>query len=197
VAGLGVCYSGPPGGAERALAPIRRLGTPLVDAVQPVDYVALQRSGDVDDPRARSFYLKSGFVPDIPPGLVTAIVEGVEGHPARTTMVAFQSGGGAIGRVPNDATAFPHRDAAGNLLLGVDWAFGEDPAEHVAWIRQFWARLEPFTQGFYSNDGDPEAYAPGSVIANWRGNYARLVELKNRYDAKNLFRLNANVQPTV
>ena len=71
------------------------------------------------------------------------------------------------------------------------------PYEHIAWIRQFWTRLEPFTQGFYSNDGAPEAYTPDSIATNYRENYARLVEAKNRYDPTNLFRLNANVQPTV
>ena len=78
----------------------------------------------------------------------------------------------------------------------MDWAVGDDPAEHIAWIRQFWTQLEPFTQGFYSNDGDEEAYAPDSIVASYRENHARLVEVKNRYDPTNLFRLNANVQPT-
>ncbi len=195
--GFGVCYSGPEGEAERALAPIRRLGAPLVDGVQAVDYVALQRSGDSNDPRARAGYLKSGFIRELTEGMITTIVEGLEGHAARSTVVAVQQSGGAIGRVASDATAFSHRDANGNLLLGVDWAFGNDPAEHVAWIKQFWTGLEPFTHGFYSNDADLDAHAPASVSANYRGNYGRLVEIKNKYDPNNLFRLNANVQPTV
>ncbi len=195
--GFGVCYSGPESAADRALAPIRRLGRPLVDGIQAIDYVALQRSGDIDDPRARAWYLKSGFVPEMSAGLVTAIVEGLEGHPSRTTIILFQQGGAAIGRVPNDATAFSHRDAAGSLMLGLDWSFVDDPTEHVTWIKQFWTQLEPFTRGFYVNDGDPDAYVTDKVIATYRGNYDRLVEIKNRYDPGNLFRLNANVQPTV
>jgi len=198
VVGFGVCYSGPESAAERVLAPIRRLGTPVVDGIQAIDYVALQRSGDIDDPRARAWYLKGGFVPEVPAGLITAIVEGLEGHPSRTTNILYQQSGGAIGRVANDATAFSHRDAAGYLMLGLDWGFVDDPTEHVTWIKQFWTRLEPFTQGFYVNDGDPDAYArPASVHANYRGNYDRLVEIKNKYDPTNLFRLNANVQPTM
>ncbi len=196
VVGIAVCYSGSENEAERVLAPIRRLGTPLVDGVQAMDYVALQRSGDTDDPRARASYLKSGFIPDFPADLVSAVLEGFEGHPGRTTQVFYHQSGGAISRVTNNATAFAHRDAAGNLLALIDWTFGDDPTEHIAWLRKYWAGLEPFTQGFYTNDMGIDATA-ATVNANYRGNYNRLVQVKNKYDPGNLFRLNANVQPTV
>jgi FAD/FMN-containing dehydrogenase len=194
VVGFGVCWSGPAGQAERALAPIRRLGTPLAD-VQAMDYVALQKSGDISDPRARASYLKSGFLPVLTPDLITAIVDGFEGHPTRSTIMFIQPGGGAIGRVSNDATAFPHRDALGNIGVGVDWPAGDDPDVHVAWIREFWTRIEPFTRGFYSNDGAPDMYTESAVARNYRGNLERLVGIKRRYDPDNLFRLNANIQP--
>src|SRR5688500_1307432 len=69
IAMFDVCYSGPPARAERVLAPLRDLGTPLADAVAPMDYVTVQRSGDIDDPRAEGSYLKSGFVAAIPADL--------------------------------------------------------------------------------------------------------------------------------
>ncbi len=195
MAGFGVCYSGSESEAERVLAPVRRLGSPLVDGIQAMDYVALQRSGDTDDPRARAMYLKSGFVPGFTPGLASAIVEGFEGHPARTSILAYVQSGGAIGRVANDATSFSHRDSAGNLLGIIDWRFGDDPTDHIAWLRKYWATLQPFTQGFYTNDVAADASAM-AINANYRENYPRLVALKNKYDPANLFRLNANVQPT-
>lgn len=197
--GFRVCYSGPENSAEQVLGPIRRLGnSPIVDTVRSMDYVALQKSGDIDDPRARASYLKSGFVSDIPSGLVDAIVDGLQGHPDRLTHLGFQQGGGHIGQVPNDATAFSQRDSIANMLLTVEWAEGEDPSPHVEWIRSFWTSLEPYTQGFYVNDGDPDAYDPeGFVNRSFRENYPRLVEIKNRYDPRNLFRLNANVAPSV
>jgi FAD/FMN-containing dehydrogenase len=190
-----VCYSGPAANADRVLAPIRRRN-PVVDGVEPMDYVALQRSGDTDDPRARATYLKSAFVPRFPPDLITAMVEGLEPHPARTTVGYMQQSGGQIGRVANDATAFSHRDSAGNLLGIVDWAYGTDPDEHIAYIRSYWSEIEAFAQGFYANDVNEDMSA-ATVSANYRGNHARLVQLKNKYDPTNLFRLNANVEPTV
>ena len=194
--GFFACWSGPENEAERVLAPIRGIGTPLSDGIQAVDYVALQRSGDTDDPRARGSYLKSGFISDIPADLISAILEGFEGRPGRLTEVFFQQSGGAIGRVANDATAFSHRDVAGNLLAAVAWRQGDDPSEHIRWIKQYWTHLQPYTRGFYANDLEVDAGA-AAINANYRENYARLVSLKNKYDPGNLFRLNANVQPTV
>lgn len=194
--GFFACWSGPEAEAERALAPIYGIGTPVSDGIEAVDYVALQRSGDIDDPRARASYLKSGFILDMPADLISAIVEGIEGHPARSTAVFLQSSGGAIGRVSNDATAFAHRDVLGNLLCSVGWRYGDDPSQHIQWIKRYWTHLEPFTKGFYTNDAELDAGA-AEINANWRKNYDRLVQIKNEYDPGNLFRLNANVQPTV
>ena len=196
VAGFTVCYSGPPSQAERILAPIRKLGTPTVDDVRGMDYVALQRSGDTDDFRAQAAYLKGGFVTDVPAGLVSTIVDGLEAHPGRMTQLVFVSGGGAIGRVANEATAFSQRDKLANLLCIVGWPYPADGSEHIAWIRNFWPTVEPFTRGFYANDLG-EGVTAEVINANYRDNFNRLVAVKNRYDPKNLFRLNANVEPSV
>ena len=100
-----ICFSGPESEAERAFAPLRKLGTPLADEIRSVDYVAVQRSGDINDPRAEGAYLKSGFITKFPPELVSALIDGFQGHPQRSTAVFFQQGGGAIARVPTSATA--------------------------------------------------------------------------------------------
>jgi FAD/FMN-containing dehydrogenase len=195
VCGLNVCYTGPADQAEHVLAPIRRVGTPVADGVAPADYVALQRAHDITDPRAVGMYLKGGFIPAIPANLVDAILAGFEAHPTRSTSFFFQHSGGAIGRVSNDATAFSHREAKANMMALVAWKMGDDPSEHVTWIKRYWATLERFTDGFYVNDADLEASAT-TIDANYGANYPRLVTIKNRYDPANLFRLNANVKPT-
>jgi len=196
MAGLSFCYSGPATGVERALAPLRRLGTPVVDDVRAMDYVALQRSGDTDDPRARGSYTKSGFITGMRPDLVKAIVDGFAGHPGRGTQLFFQHGGGAIGRVAPDATAFAQRDVQANMLCLVGWRHGDDATEHVRWIQQYWTGLEPYTHGFYVNDLEID-HSTAAIQSNYRQNHDRLVAVKNTYDPTNLFRLNANVRPTV
>jgi FAD/FMN-containing dehydrogenase len=64
----------------------------------------------------------------------------------------------------------------------------------MAYARQKWKALEPYTDGWYTNDVDKESEK--LVNANYQGNYERLVTIKNQYDPTNLFRLNANVRPT-
>jgi FAD/FMN-containing dehydrogenase len=193
-----LCYSGAESGAERALAPIRKLGKPLSDTVAGIDYVALQRAGDSDDPRAMGVYLKSGFLSAITPALISRIMDGLEGHPERMTQVAFAQSGGAIARVAPLATAFSQRDAEFIMLGITGWRHGGgvDGSGHMAYMRTYWGALEPYTHGFYTADLAPGATGR-EIQANYRANHERLVVVKNRYDPRNLFRLNANVQPTV
>jgi hypothetical protein len=196
IVGIEVCYSGPPDAFEQAVAPIRALGTPLADECKLIDYTAIQRSGDISDPRALGMYLKGGFIPAMPAELIDEIVAGFEGHPERGTTIFTQQGGGAIARVPPSATAFSQRDVLANMLVFVGWPFGSDATRHIAWGREYWSRLEPYSHGFYVNDLTPEMTL-AEIRENYRQNHERLVSVKNRYDPTNLFRMNANVRPTV
>jgi hypothetical protein len=188
-----VCYSGPPGDADRILRTLRSAGKPMLDTVKPIDYVALQRSGDGDEKRAIGSYTKTGFVKKIPPTLIDAMVSGLEEHPQRSTVVGFQHCGAAIARVAADATAFPHRGIHATSLLTVDWPGDAYPAPHIKWLLDYWARIVPHTDGFYTNDATEETQK--QLDENYLGNLPRLVK-QNQHDPTNLFHLNANVRPT-
>lgn len=194
--GVEVCFSGREADAAPALAPFYALGTPLQDTVETRDYVMVQRSGDPEDPRARASYLYGGFVPDVPEELIGSILDGLRGHPDRGTGVVLVQSGGAIGETAPDATAFSQRDAMANILCTVGWRHGDDPDRHIRYIRDFWPSLERHTHGFYVNDLSPDITAT-QIRENFQRNHQRLVQVKNRYDPSNLFRLNANIQPTV
>jgi FAD/FMN-containing dehydrogenase len=190
---IAVVWSGDPARTEEIFAPIRKAGTIVNEMAGPMDYVALQRSGDYDDPRAFSGYMKSGFTGKLTPALIDDLVDNFEHVPNRDTRIIFQQSGGAIGRVAVDATAFAHRESKHNMLSFVSWKFGEDGADHVRYIKSHWANMEKYTRGFYTNDlfGEKQAV----INANYRENYDRLVNLKKAYDPGNLFRLNANIRP--
>jgi hypothetical protein len=190
-----ICYSGPMSKAEGIVGAIRKAGTPVFDNIAPVDYVALQKAGDIDDPRAKGSWMKSGFVSEITPAMIDAIIDGFEEHPDRGMAVWWQHAGGAINRVATDATAFPHRYVKHDTLFMMNWAIGVDPAPHVQWLREYFAAIQPYTHGFYTNDVMDESQRV--VNRNYQGNYERLAHLKNKYDPTNLFRLNANIVPTV
>jgi FAD binding domain/Berberine and berberine like len=192
---LEVCYSGAPTKAEQALAPIRKLGKPDKDSIKSMEYVQAQRANDVTDTRAIASYLKSGFIQEMPKELTSALVDGFEADPRRATLVFFQHCGGACSRVSDDATAFAHRYALANMIAVTAWPIGQqDPTPHIEATRRHWKTLEPFTRGFYVNDMAREATAK-DINQNYRGNHAKLVALKTKYDPTNLFRLNANIQP--
>jgi FAD/FMN-containing dehydrogenase len=192
---LHACYSGPEEQAEKVLAPIRKAGTPVDDGIKVTDYVAIQRSWDNSDPRHTGEYLKSGFVNEFSDKLVDAIVQNYAAVPERGTSMFFQHSGGAIGRVPANATAFAHRKSLVNMFAVVEWPLDEPAEAHVAYIRQLWKNFEPFTDGWYTNEVFDESTS--KVNKNYQGNFERLVQVKNQYDPANLFRLNANVRPTV
>ena len=177
------------------LAPSYKAGTPLNDGIKAIDYVAIQRAWDNTDPRTTGSYLKSGFVNESPDALVSTISQNYKTFHERGTTMFFPHSGGAIGRVPAEATAFAHRKSVANMFTVVDWPLTESRDSHVKYIKEYWKDFEPFTDGWYTNEVDDQA--DKKVNRNYQGNYARLLKVKNHYDPTNLFRLNANVKPTV
>jgi FAD/FMN-containing dehydrogenase len=193
VAGFHVCWSGPEGEAEKALAPLRALGTPIVDSVKAWDYVELQRSGDNTEPRNDASYMKAGFINDVPDSLIDAIANGLEPQDRRAVFLYCQQSGGAIGRVSSTATAFVHRKSIANMFLIVQWPREDDGTGHTAYIRKYWKSLEHATDGYYTVDTSNESREIRH--GNYQVNFPRLLEIKKKYDPTNLFRLNANINP--
>ena len=192
---ISVVYSGPPEKAESVLAPVEKAGTVLNKTVKTWDYVALQKSGDFDDPRANGVYMKSGFVKSLSPELFRDVLAAFEPSPNFATWMIFTHGGGAIERVPQDATAFVHRDKQHAILSLAGWPAGTDSSAAKAYLQQQHEAWKGYTDGFYTNDLSDESQA--QVDATYGANLARLVQVKNTYDPTNQFRLNANIQPTV
>ena len=192
--GLGFVWSGDPARAEKYIEPLRKAGTVVSESIKTMDYVAVQRSGDIDDTRAFTGYMKSGFIKSISAGLIDAIVDNFEAQPDRATRFIITHSGGAIGRVGNTETAFAHRDADHGLLSFVSWKTGEDGSEHEKYIKSHWSHVEPFTSGFYVNDQFDQPQE--MVSSTYRENFPRLLKIKQQYDPTNLFRLNANIRPS-
>ncbi len=192
IAVIGFEWSGDAGRVDELIAPMLKAGTVVQNTIKPIDYVALQRSGDSDDIRANASYMKTGFIGEFTPDLAADMIDNYEASEGRVHWIGTQQSGGAISRVANDATAFAHRDAHHNLLSFVSWKYGEDGTAHKQYIKDHWATVEAYTQGFYSNDVYAESQ--DEINQNYRGNFPRLLEIKDKYDPKNLFRLNANIR---
>ena len=187
-------YCGDEAAGRKLLSAVSSLGKPLRETVAMADYEVVQRSSDWDAPRSTASYLKGGFLSELFSALIDDIVDGLTPAPGRSTQMIFQQAGGAIGRVAPDATAFPHRYANYNMMATVGWKPDQSGDTHVDYIRRFWKSLQPYTHGFYTVEASDDNQ--GLWNKNYQGNFARLVEIKRRYDPDNIFRLNANISPT-
>jgi FAD/FMN-containing dehydrogenase len=178
---------------QAALEPFRALSTPLAEAVFPMPYPGIYdftAEGGKPHPAA----IRSLFADALDDEMVDEIVARMSAPSSPFAMTQIRALGGAMARVPADATAFAHRDA--NVMISLLTVF-QDPAEfpiHEAWTKEYFAALSPKSTGVYSNflarEGDArirEAYPAGS--------YERLAEIKRRYDPQNLFRMNQNIRP--
>ena len=187
-----VCYAGDHAAGEKVMAPLVAFGKRLSGELGAVSYQQMQTSVDAMLAHGGLYYLKSGFLIELTEASIDAMVGNFKGDHLPFTW--FQHLGGASARVAPDATAYPHRNVQFNYGIMDAWS---DPAEsdmRIAAVRRYYKALEPHMKGFYTNLNDD---TEKKTWGNFGENYPRLVEVKNRYDPANLFRLNANIQPTV
>ena len=190
-----VCYCGSIDDGEIVLRPLRRFGSPVVDTICPSPYARIQNL--LTEVLAPGFYhyWKSGFFRSFSDAAIERLVDFFAADvPSPFAAVAIEHLGGAIGRVDEQATAFGHRSAQHSCLVLRAW---RDPAaseENIAWGRSCHGAMEPFLeQGAYVNYLGDEGES--RVRAAYGANYERLTALKQKYDPRNLFRGNQNIQP--
>ena len=187
-------YNGPADEAEKVVAPARAFGSPLEDLLGPLNYCQAQQSFDADFPFGLLNYWKSSNIRELSDDAIETMVSFMERAPSMSPMVAIDQFGGAVARVPNDATAFGHRDAAYDLIIAAIWSEESEQDAHVEWAKSFWEAMQPYASrdvyvNYLSDEGDER------VRAAYGHHYERLVELKRKYDPKNVFRSNQNIQP--
>lgn len=189
-----VCYSGDMAEGERIVAPLRRLATPLADVIAPMPYSAILSLAANGEIRGLRHHVRSLFMRSLDTDAVRALVTSAAATMSPETMVQIRSLGGAMSRVPRDATAFAHRDAQFSVLVTNYGLTPEGDAERKARTERVWEALRPYAAGVYVNflgdEGDErirEAYPPDT--------YARLAALKAQYDSTNFFRRNQNIAP--
>jgi len=197
VVGVFSVYHGPATEGERVLAPLRAFGSPLLDDVGTKPYTVVQQAFDEGFPAGNRNYWKSNYLSAVGDECIEVLVDHANKAPSPMCVVAIEHMiQGAVARVGADDTAFGSREAEYNLLiLGISDDPGLDDATKD-WAREMWKAVEPFsTGGVYVNYMDrDESERIGEAYSSTH--YARLVELKKRYDCDNLFRLNQNIAPS-
>jgi FAD/FMN-containing dehydrogenase len=200
VVAIVVCYHGLSIDAgQQKLRPLREFGPPIADLISPMSYLEAQSILDLAvPPSGLRSYWKSHFLKEIPDHAIDTLVDHFAKVPSPRTAIQFQQFGGAVSRVREDATAFGHRqDGEYDFIILSLWQNSSDDNANISWTRELWDAMKPFSPGgvYINNLGDDEP--EGRVRAAYGPNYDRLVEMKNKYDPTNLFRLNQNIKPTV
>jgi FAD/FMN-containing dehydrogenase len=196
LAAIVLCHCGPPAAGEEAVRPIRRFGTPALDAIGPMPYAQLNAMLDGKYPRGALNYWKSSFLSALTDDAIRAMIACFAACPTPMGQLLMEHVHGAVARVGVGDTAFPHRAEGYNMLVLAQWTDLRQTEACTAWARESFAALRPYTgAGRYVNylDADERADA---VAAAYGPNYERLQRIKAQYDPGNLFRLNQNILPT-
>jgi FAD/FMN-containing dehydrogenase len=191
---LALCYNGAIADGERIAQPLRAFGKPLADIIAPHPLQMWQQILDpLLTPGARNYW-KSHDFRELGDGLIDVLLEAAQHIPDPQTEIAFAQLGGVISHVPNDATAYGHRDAQFVMNVHGRWADAIKDQACIAWARGLFDAAAPYSTGavyvnFMTHDEQDR------VRAAYGANYDRLALLKKKYDPTNLFRMNQNIKP--
>jgi FAD/FMN-containing dehydrogenase len=191
---LAIFYAGDKQQGQALIEPLRKFGTPHGEHIGVMPYTAWQQAFDpLLTPGARNYWKSHNFTALKDEALAT-IIKYAGNLPSDQTEIFIGLLGGETSRIATNATAYAQRDAQFVLNVHARWEAAEDDQRCIAWAREFFDASAPYaTGGVYINfmteeEGDRVAAAYGEC-------YQRLIELKQKYDPDNLFRLNQNIKP--
>jgi FAD/FMN-containing dehydrogenase len=196
VVALACCYCGDLQEGERALAPLREFGTPLLDGIQAMPYTGIQGLFGPAYPWDNRNYWKSTYLREFPDAAVDVAIDYANRTQSPLSAVVIEYYGGAVSRVPADATAFPHREANFNILILAQWQAASEDAQHMQWARAAWDAFQPWASNAIFMNALSAGEDPQAVRDAYGANYARLAALKTQFDPTNRFRMNQNIPPT-
>ncbi|MGH2662695.1 MAG: FAD-binding oxidoreductase [Actinomycetota bacterium] len=189
-----MAYAGDPEAGGRDVAPFRALATPIADMVQPMPYPEIYPPEEEEyHPTAAGLTM---FVDAIDKDVAETIVETLSASDATMRVAQLRVLGGAMARVPAEATAFAHRQSRIMVNVAAFYEGPEDRRVREAWVAEFADTLHQSDDGAYVGFLDDEGEA--RIRAAYPGRtWDRLAAIKARYDPTNLFRLNQNIPPAV
>jgi FAD/FMN-containing dehydrogenase len=185
-------YAGDTEAGERAVAPFRAIAPPIADMLRPMTYPEMYMPDEGDYHPISS--VRSAFVDDIDVSSAGTILEHLDASTAQMAVAQLRVLGGAMARVPADATAFAHRDRGIMVNVATIYERSEDRPEHEAWVEGLAAAIRRGERGAYVNFLGDEGQArirEAYPDATWD----RLSAIKARYDPSNVFRYNQNIPP--
>ena len=197
VVGIGGCYHGPLDIGEEVIRPLKEYGPPVADMMGPMPYTAVQSMIDQTAPPGLRYYDKAAFLNKLSGDAIDVLVDRYAIVPSPNSVILLFQLGGATSRLPQNHTAYFHRDAVYHWEVIPIWQDAADDEKNIGWARELWDAFAPFTsKGVYVNTMVDEGQER-VVAAYGEETYKKLTALKKKYDPTNLFRLNQNIKPAV
>jgi len=191
---LAMCYCGDLAAGEEATAALRAIGRPIADVVSPHSLVAWQQAFDpLLAPGARNYWKSHDFL-ELSDAAIGVLLDAIRQLPGPECEIFIGHVGGAAGRIAAEETAFPQRNSHFVMNVHARWREPAMDQACIDWARQIFEAAKPHAAGTAYINFMPEDEGD-RVAAAYGGNYARLAEVKRRYDPENLFRMNQNVRP--
>jgi FAD/FMN-containing dehydrogenase len=179
---------------KRVVAPLRSLGVPIADIISPMPYPGLFALTEMSTVKGVYQDVRSAYVRTLDDAANATIVEHTRRSRQAYPRVLIRVLGGAMGRVPEAATAFAHRDKLFMINIMNSAPDADGLERQQPWLEAFWRAMQPWADGGYVGFMMDEGAE--RVRAGYGANYPRLVEIKNRYDPDNVFQVNQNIAPT-
>jgi len=195
IVALLACWSGALEEGEKAVAPIKSFGKPVGDVLVRRPYTQIQALLDATQPKGRRYYWKSEYLPRIEPDLCGKFIEhAAKIRSSHSAVILFQLGG-ALNRLEEEHSPVGNRDARYVLNLAGSWEKASEDAANIAWAREAWMDMKPFSTGgtyinFLTEDESRER-----IESALRGGLERLARVKAKWDPQNVFRTNRNIKP--
>jgi FAD/FMN-containing dehydrogenase len=188
------CYAGPIEEGEAAVRPMKEFSSPILDLCVPKPFVEHQAMFDPTFPHYRWYYIKPCGVPELTDEIIDITVEHSLRISSPLTAFPIWQMGGAVASRGDDENAFGGRDVGFTYNIGGCTDDADGFADERDWVREFYAALAPYQTGAYINFLD--AAGNEAVVESYGAEkYARLRELKRRYDPDNFFHVNQNIPP--
>jgi FAD/FMN-containing dehydrogenase len=188
------CYCGDMSTGEQALAELRALGNPIADVISPHPFVGWQAAFDpLLEPGARNYWKSHDFT-ELSDDAIADLLAAVTRLPTAECEVFLAHVGGAMSRVPADATAYPQRKSHFIMNVHTRWRDAGQDAACIGWARELFGTMARHAVGTVYVNFMPDDEAD-RIEAAYGPNYSRLAEIKARYDPANLFRMNQNIRP--
>jgi FAD/FMN-containing dehydrogenase len=181
----------------KLLEPLTTFGTPIANLHGPMPYTVLQSALDDVDPHGHRYWERGDYLADLSDGVIDALVAGARSASSKLTEILVFPMGGAIARVPANATAFGDRSAPWAVWVASQWTDSAEDAVHRDWTRGFAGSLAPWTTGAVYVNAIGGDVTEARKVEAYGGplKYERLKELKRSWDPDNLFHRNHNIAP--